>query len=249
MKSKHLLGIAILLVPLFLLIDTARADLPSQTRPTNIEPFLGRWEGTWNHKGASGGVIADLSKLAGDTVRFQATLAGTRSPDSYEAPAKFSAGQLNVELPVLTMVFRLHGSDNLEVSYIHNGDPGTYSLTRQQTKMAAAPPGTPTPTMDALLTTLVTGSPWSGEFGPRPVGTLTVHFTNAAGSLSGEVTAINAGTSKPGPVTDIQVAGDKVSFKMPGNNVQVDLGLKGQKLEGTWFGTSSGWMALMPSKR
>ncbi len=138
------------------------------------------------------------------------------------------------------------------MSYVHNGSPGTYSLKRKQAKVSEIPAKfttAPAATSDVLLNTLVAGSPWNGEFGPRPAGTLTVRFAHAGGSLTGELLSINAGTSSTGPLADIQLNGNKVSFKMPGNNVQADLGLRGLKLEGTWFGISSGWMTLSPSKQ
>jgi hypothetical protein len=251
MKSNWLPRMFVKFACLLFVVGIVYAAVPPQTRPASIDSFLGNWDGTWSHKGASGGVVTELSKLAPDTARFQATISRTTNTESYEAPAKFSNGELNVDLPTLTMVFRLHGDNNLEVSYVHNGSPGTYSLTRTQSKLAgisAGPAATPAASSDAFLKALVVGSPWSGEFGPRPVGTLTVRFAHSGGLLTGEITAINAGTSTPGPLAEVQISSEKVSFKMPGNNVQVDLALKGQKLEGTWFGRSSGWMTLAPSK-
>ncbi len=106
MKSNQCLSIIVLLGSLLFLVGAANAGVPLQTKPANINAFLGKWEGTWNHNFGSGGAIAEISRLAPDTVRFQATiLRGAGNADAYEAPAKFSEGELNVDLPTLTMVF------------------------------------------------------------------------------------------------------------------------------------------------
>ena len=230
------------------IITGACATLPPQVRPTSPEPFVGKWSGNWQDVGGASGFIEDLTIEAprDNILQFFVKLTNAVVP-GFGGEARFVNGELIVERPTLSMAFRLHGNDRLEATYHNrrNNARGTYSLTRKGPKSA----GAPTVTTEELTKKLVAGSPWSGEFGPRPAGTVTVSFASSGGSLKGELISISAGTASPGALADLQVKGDTVSFRTPGNNVYNELRLQGKKLEGGWFGTSSGWISLSPSKR
>ena len=230
------------------IITGACATLPPQVRPTSPEPFVGKWSGNWQDVGGASGFIEDLTIEAprDNILQFFVKLTNAVVP-GFGGEARFVNGELIVERPTLSMAFRLHGNDRLEATYHNrrNNARGTYSLTRKGPKSA----GAPTVTTEELTKKLVAGSPWSGEFGPSPAGTVTVSFALSGGSLKGELISISAGTASPGALADLQVKGDTVSFRTPGNNVYNELRLQGEKLEGGWFGTSSGWISLSPSKR
>ena len=230
------------------IITGACATLPPQVRPTSPEPFVGKWSGSWQDLGGASGVVEDLTiePLKDDVLQFFVKLTNAVVP-GFGGEARFGSGELIVERPTLSMAFRLHGNDRLEATYHNrrNDARGTYSLTRKGAKTAEAP----TVTTEELTKKLIAGSPWKGEFGPRPAGTVAVSFASSGGSLKGELISISAGTASPGALADLQVKGDTVSFRTPGNNVYNELRLQGKKLEGGWFGTSSGWISLSPSKR
>jgi hypothetical protein len=107
----------------------------------------------------------------------------------------------------------------------------------------------PTVTREELTKRLVAGSSWKGEFGPSPnSGTLSVRFAVNDGTLTGELISIEGRTTaKPGSLGVIWGAGDTISFNTPGSIVRNDLRLKGNRLEGHWYGTMSGWLSLSPS--
>ena len=229
------------------IITGGGVTLPPQIRPTSPEPFVGKWGGNWQDVGGASGFIEDLTIEAprDNILQFFVKLTNAVVP-GFGGEARFVNGELIVERPTLSMAFRLHGNDRLEATYHNrrNNARGTYSLTRKGPKSA----GAPTVTTEELTKKLVAGSPWSGEFGPRPAGTVTVSFASSGGSLKGELISISAGTASPGALADLQVKGDTVSFRTPGNNVYNELRLQGEKLEGGWFGTSSGGISLSPSK-
>jgi hypothetical protein len=226
---------------------SACATLPPQIRPTSPDLFVGKWSGSWQDVGGASGSVEELTiePPRNEALQYSVRLTNAVVP-GFGGQAKFARGELVVETSTLSMVFRLHGSDRLEVSYHNrrNNSRGTWSLIRKEAKTA----GPPAVTAQELTEKLVAGSPWKGEFGPRPAGTVTVSFSLSGGSLKGDLISISAGTASPGPLADLQVKGDTISFRTPGNNVYNELRLQGEKLEGTWVGTSTGWLSLSPSK-
>jgi hypothetical protein len=227
-------------------VSSGCATLPPQARPTSPAPFVGKWSGSWQDVGGSSGVVEELTieSPRNEVLQFAVKLTNAVVP-GFGAEAKFVDGELVMERSTLWMVFRLHGNDRLEATYhnLRNNARGAWSLTRKEAKTATAP----VVALEEVAKKLVAGSPWSGQFGPRPVGTMTVSFAQSGGSLTGELISISAGTASLGPLGDLQVQGDTVRFSTPGNNVRVDLRLQGETLEGSWFGTSTGWLSLSPS--
>lgn len=115
----------------------ACATLPPQTRPATPEKFVGEWTGPWNSSSGRGSGWVDLTiynpVVPGADVQFWAGLTNAVVP-GFGGGTKFRNGELLLELPTLTMIFRLHGDDRLEVDYDNRriGDSGTWSLTRKK---------------------------------------------------------------------------------------------------------------------
>jgi hypothetical protein len=109
------------------------------------------------------------------------------------------------------------------------------------------------PSNQELVQRLLDGSPWEGAFGygdsGPSAGTLTMTFAVTGGSLKGEVTSITGRTTaQPGPVTQLEAKDGKVSFVTPSNGVHQELSLEGATLVGRWFGRTTGWLTLSPSR-
>lgn len=113
----------------------ACATLPPQTRPADPTPFLGKWSGSWSDYTYGGTGIVSLQILppvGGDTLFFKATLTGVAVPE-FGGTAKFSGGELVLEWPALTMIFRLHGENQMLVEFDSRryGTKGTWTLSRK----------------------------------------------------------------------------------------------------------------------
>lgn len=137
MKAKIVPPQALFFTVLALVIVTmsACATLPPQTRPATPEKFVGEWTGPWNSSVGRGSGWVDLTirPPTGDDVQFWAGLINAVAP-GFGGIAKFKNGELLLEWTTLTMIFRLHGNDQLEVEYDNRriGDRGIWSLTKKK---------------------------------------------------------------------------------------------------------------------
>lgn len=222
---------------------SACATVSPQVRPTSPDVFVGKWIGTWQDVGGASGIIEGLTiePPRNEALKYSVRLTNAVVP-AFGGEAKFAGGELVSETSKLSMVFRLHGDDRLEASYhnLGNNDRGVWSLTR-----AAI-------TTEELIEKLVRGSPWTGEYGQLQAGTATVSFSLSGGSLKGELVsitgAVQAENPNPGPLLDLRVKRDKINFRWPGNIPQ-ELRLKGEKLDGVWYGRPVASIWLLPSKQ
>lgn len=106
------------------------STLPPQSRPADIDPFLGTWTGTWNRPPWSGGVDVVMTSASHDTVVGEVRIFGG-SITGYTVLLTLHNGELRSAGPTSSIVFQLHGDRNMEATFKNPTGIGSYSLSKK----------------------------------------------------------------------------------------------------------------------
>lgn len=140
MKTRGVLSQILFFTVLVFLITfaSACATLPPQVRPVSPDPFVGKWDGSWQSSVMTGHgnirvTIEQPTSARPQHVVFHVSLTNAVVP-GFSGEAQFKNGELIVDWPTLWMEFQLRGSDQMVVNYENRriGDRGTWWLNRTQ---------------------------------------------------------------------------------------------------------------------